>query len=132
MSCASTTGARILVVAGNENFGRTISRILGRCGYLTDVTRSGEEAVESLDRESYDLVLSEILLPGMCGLTVLCTTRAHGRKIPFVLLSECETERMRWIMSGVEGVRCLPLPVDVDRLKQVVAQSLGSGGPVTG
>lgn len=116
--------ARILVVEGNENFRGTISRILGRCGYQTDVAASGEEAVQSLEQEAYDLVLSEVVLPGMCGLTMLCTARAHGRQIPFVLLSECETERMRWIMSGVEGVHCLPLPVDVDQLKEVVAQCL--------
>jgi hypothetical protein len=60
----------------------------------------------------------------MCGLTVLCKTRQQGRATPFVLLSECQTERARWIMSGVDGVRCLPLPVDVDQLKRVVAESL--------
>jgi CheY-like chemotaxis protein len=119
-----TCGTRILVVAGNENFRRTLSRILCRCGYATDAAASGEDAVRSLESSAYDLVLSEVSLPGMCGLTVLCKTRSQGRAIPFVLLSECETERTRWIVSGVEGVRCLPLPVDVDQLKKVVAESL--------
>jgi len=44
--------------------------------------------------------------------------------IPFVLLSESETERMKWILSGMDGVRCLRLPVDVDQLKQVLASYL--------
>jgi CheY-like chemotaxis protein len=120
---SSAPSRRILLIAASDNFRRTISRILCRCGYAIDVACSGEEAVEALDRESYDLVLSEVLLPGMCGLTVVCTARQHGRNVPFVLLSETETERMRWIVSGVEGVRCLPLPVDVDQLKRVLADA---------
>jgi len=126
MHCASTATHRILLVASDENFRRTISRILGRSGYATDLACSGEDAIEALDREPYDLVLSEVQLPGMCGLTVLCTARQHGRSTPFVLLSETETERMRWILSGIDGVHCLRLPLDVDELKQVLAASLGT------
>ena len=126
MGCASAAVRRILLVATNENFRRTISRILCRCGYTTDLVGSGEEAISALDREQYDLVLSEVLLPGMCGLTVLCNARQHGRTIPFVLLSESETERMKWILSGIDGVRCLRLPVDVDQLKRVLASYLAA------
>src|SRR5689334_4595037 len=112
MSCADTSSRRILLVSTNENFRRTISRILCRCGYTTDVVGTGEEAITALDHEEYDLVLSEVLLPGKCGLTVLCNARQHGRDVPFVLLSESVTEKMKWILSGLEGVRCLKLPVD--------------------
>ena len=78
MSCFTGKGThRILVIAANENFRRTISRILCRCGYTTDLACSGEEAMRALEREPYDLVLSEVLLPGVvCGLTVLCTAPA--------------------------------------------------------
>ncbi len=128
MGCFTAKSAhRILVVAANENFRRTISRILCRCGYHTDLACSGEDAMRALEREQYDLVLSEVMLPGVvCGLTVLCTARQHGRSIPFILLTETETERLRWIVSGVEGVHCMKLPVDVDQLKQLVASSLSA------
>jgi DNA-binding response OmpR family regulator len=121
MSCLSAPSRRILVVAADENFSRTIGRILCRCGYTTDQVTSGEAAMEALEHTAYDLVLSEVALPGCCGLTLACRTRQHGRTTPFVLLGAPETERRRWIVSGVEGVYCLPLPLDVDRLKQVVA-----------
>ncbi len=124
MGCSSVGARRILLVSTNENFRRTISRILCRCGYVTDLVASGEEAISALERQEYDLVLSEVLLPGACGLTVLCDARQHGRTVPFVLLSESLTERMKWILSGIDRVRCLRLPVDVDQLKQVLASYL--------
>ena len=126
MSGLSQASRRILVVAADENSSRTIGRILCRCGYSTDQVTSGEAAIAALERNTYDLVLSEVALPGVCGLTLLCRARQLGRKTPFVLLGAPETERRRWIVSGVEGVHCLPLPLDVDRLKQVVAECLES------
>jgi DNA-binding response OmpR family regulator len=129
MSCSGTSSRRILVVSAHENFGMTISRILCRCGYQIDVVPSGEEAMKALDEATYDLVLSEVLLPGdICGLTVACKAREHGRKTPFIFLSETVTERMKWIVSGMEGVHCLRQPVDVDQLKEVVATSLDAAG----
>jgi DNA-binding response OmpR family regulator len=126
MSCASPGSPRILLVASDENFRRTLGRILCRSGYATEAVSCGEDAIGALEREPYDLVLSEVRLPGMCGVTMLCDARRHGRTIPFILLAESETERLRWILSGIDGVRCLHLPVDVDRLKEVVAACLGT------
>ena len=113
-----------MLVASDENFRRTIGRILCRCGYATEAASCGEDAIRALEDKPYDLVLSEIRLPGKCGLTVLCNARQHGRSTPFILLTESETERQKWIMSGMEGVECLRLPVDVDELKQAVARAL--------
>jgi DNA-binding response OmpR family regulator len=124
MSCASEPARRILVIAADDNFSGTIGRILCRCGYETERVSSGEAAMDALERATYDLVLSEVALPGVCGLTVLCRARQHGRTVPFVLMGMPETERRRWIVSGVDDVHCLPLPLDVDRLKQVVADCL--------
>jgi DNA-binding response OmpR family regulator len=124
MSGRSAPTRRILLVAADENFSRTIGRILCRCGYTTEQVRTGEAALEALEHHAYDLVLSEVALPGVCGLTLLCRARQHGRTTPFVLLGAPETERRRWIVSGVDGVHCLPLPLDVDQLKQVVANCL--------
>lgn len=124
MSLVPHSSRRILVVAADDNFSGTIGRILCRCGYTIDRVASGEAAISALEQHGYDLVLSEVALPGVCGLTVLCSARQQGRKTPFVLFGTPESERRRWIVSGVEDVHCLPLPLDVDRLKQVVAECL--------
>ena len=105
MSCASGSTRRILVIAADDNFSGTIGRILCRCGYETERVSSGEAAMEALERAPYDLVLSEVALPGVCGLTVLCRARQHGRKIPFVLIGAPETERRRWRIQPASRTR---------------------------
>lgn len=125
MEPAPNAMRRILLVASSENFRRTIGRILARCGYATDLACSGAAATQALDHETYDLVVSEMSLPDMGALSVLSAAREHGHTVPFVLLSEFETERMRWIVSGMDSVQCLSLPVDIDQLKCVLARQLG-------
>src|SRR5690242_20707833 len=66
MSVVSQLARRILVVAADENFSGTIGRILCRCGYTIDRVASGEAAISALDQHGYDLVLSEVALPGVC------------------------------------------------------------------
>ncbi len=67
---------RLLLIACNENFRRTLVRILCRCGYSVDAAGSGEDALNRLESASYDAVISEVLLPGtVCGLTILDRVR---------------------------------------------------------
>jgi len=113
---------RLLLVACNRNFRRTLERILCRCGYVVDGAANGEEALARIDRSRYDAVISEVVLSGnVCGLTVLDQVRRRYPKLPIILLTEGETARMRSALEQCGDVNCLTLPVDVDQLKRLIA-----------
>ncbi len=127
--CCETT-KRLLLIACNQNFRRTLERILCRCGYAVDSARSGEEALVSIDSRSYDAIISEVMLPGaVCGLTILDRVRRQYPHLPIILLTEGETARMRSALDQCQGVNCLPLPVDVDQLKYLIAVTTQSSHP---
>jgi DNA-binding NtrC family response regulator len=114
--------ARLLLVACSENFCKTLRRILGRCGYEVDCASSGESALASLAGSSYDALISEVHLPGrVCGITLLEQVRAAGHDLPMIILTEQETARVRAALDAERGVACLQMPLDVDRLKAVIA-----------
>jgi DNA-binding NtrC family response regulator len=122
-----TSPSRLLLVACSENFCKTLRRILNRCGYEVDCTRSGEEALASLDRGAYDAIISEVHLPGeVCGITLMQQIRAAGHGVPIIFLTEQETARVRAALDAWEGVACLQMPLDVDRLKELVASRCAS------
>ena len=50
-----------------------------REGYHVDAVMNGNDALELLDRESYDLVLLDEQMPGLSGIEVLSEIRARGR-----------------------------------------------------
>ncbi len=115
---------RLLLVVCNPNFRRTLERILARCGHAVDGVTSGEEALSRMERCSYDAVISEVFLPGnVCGLTVLEQVHRHRPELPIILLTEGETARLRAKLQHCRSVHCLPLPVDVDQLKRLIAAS---------
>ncbi|HUI28516.1 MAG TPA: response regulator [Candidatus Kryptonia bacterium] len=121
---------RLLLIACNPNFRRTLERILCRCGYTVDGAASGEEALARVESTAYDAIISEVMLPGsVCGLTVLDRVRRHHPNLPIILLTEAETARMRLALEQCAGVKCLTMPVDVDQLKQLIATSTRPAGP---
>jgi len=126
---ASGIAGRVLLVISNENFRRTLSRILARCGYPVECATSGEDALQRLETGSFRAVVSDVHLPGqVCGLTLLQQLRAAGRTIPMIFLTEEATARLRAALESIQGVECLPVPLDIDRLKEIVARLLAKGG----
>lgn len=67
-SSAETTKAyRILVVDDDETTRTLIARLMTSLGYKAEIVASGEEALKALERESADLILTDVQMPGMSG-----------------------------------------------------------------
>jgi sigma-B regulation protein RsbU (phosphoserine phosphatase) len=66
---------RLLVVDDNENNRDILSRRLARRGHTVDVAENGEKALDILERESFDLILLDIMMPGIDGIEVLKRVR---------------------------------------------------------
>lgn len=58
---------RILVVDDEEPVGALLGRLLRELGHSTKVVISGEMALEALDQEAFDLILTDVKMPGMSG-----------------------------------------------------------------
>ena len=78
----SATGDRILVVDDEPNICRLLQRYLGRIGYDVVTAGSVPEALDTLDGSHFDLVLTDLRLPGPSGLELLVevTGRVPARK----------------------------------------------------
>ena len=79
--------ARILVVEDNADLAAGIEYNLGLEGYDVRVAGTGPEALALADAWSPQLVLLDLMLPGMDGYRVLQTLRANGSTVPVMILS---------------------------------------------
>ena len=77
----------ILVVEDERALCETIVRSLRRLAYSVDFCSDGNEAIELLSIERYDLVLLDLNLPGIDGMTVLRTLRQTDRDTRVLILS---------------------------------------------
>src|SRR5207237_9419904 len=88
----SKNGASILVVDDEREIVRALRRSLSAHCDVVLTASSGEEAIELVARKPPDLLLLDLLLPGMSGLEVCRQVRAESN-VPIIVLSVKDAER---------------------------------------
>lgn len=120
---------RVLVVEDDARISADVCAALTAAGYLTDAASDGEDAWYRGDTEDYDVIVLDLGLPHMDGLTVLKKWREAKRKMPVIAL----TARGSW-MERVEGIDAgaddyLPKPFRMEelvaRIRALVRRSSG-------
>jgi DNA-binding NtrC family response regulator len=119
------SAAHILVVEDRESLRRMLERALEQEGYRVSTCADGEQATSRLAEESFDLVLTDLKLPGMSGIDVLRASREAQPRLPVVVLTAFGT-----VGSAVEAMKLgaadfLEKPVEIEDLFQLVESLLG-------
>jgi DNA-binding response OmpR family regulator len=111
---------RVLAVEDDPTIAGDLARALGAAGFRVEICADGEEAWFLGDTEDFDLVVLDLGLPKLDGLSVLKNWRANGRDMPVLVL----TARGAW-QERVEGIEAgaddyLPKPF---RMEELVARA---------
>ncbi len=114
---------RILIADDNRTNQRVVAKILERAGYKTQVVNNGEEALDALDGDSFDLVLMDVNMPVMNGLeaTKLYRFTAIGQPhLPIIALTADATPEVaqRCAEAGMDD--CVTKPIEPDRLLEII------------
>ena len=125
---------RILVVEDDVRIVRDIITTLESAGYVVEAVGDGEAAWFRGDMEDYDLVVLDLGLPRIDGLTVLKRWRAAGRSMPVIVLTArgAWAERVEGIDAGADDY--LPKPFRMEellaRIRALIRRSAGLGASV--
>jgi len=82
---------RVLVVDDEESFRETLAFMLRKEGFDVSTAESGSEALDTLERDGADLVLLDLMLPGVSG-TEVCRTIRQRTKVPVIMVTAKDTE----------------------------------------
>ena len=82
---------RILVVEDEDSFSDALSYLLGREGFEVGVADTGPKAIEEFDRNGADLVLLDLMLPGLSG-TEVCRQLRQRSNVPIIMLTAKDSE----------------------------------------
>jgi putative two-component system response regulator len=86
--------AKILIVDDESHICEIISRWLTAEGYICKTVTDGESAIDILNQESFDLVIADIMMPGMSGVDLLTFIKSRYSDIAVLMLTavdDCET-----------------------------------------
>jgi two-component system, OmpR family, copper resistance phosphate regulon response regulator CusR len=107
---------RILLIEDEFNVAQTLERGLKQQAHAVDVSTSGEEGLEKLRANIYDLLLLDLRLPGKDGWSVCKEVRAEGIAIPILMLTAHADyqDRVRGLDLGADDY--LTKPFDFEEL----------------
>ena len=83
----TATAEKILVVDDEEAIVKLVKRYLEAEGFFVSGARDGREALQRISAEEFDLVLLDIMLPGVDGLDVLREVRTSRPSLPVIMLT---------------------------------------------
>lgn len=111
----------VLIVDDEAEFATTLAERLKLRGYAASVALDGESALKRLENEDADIVLLDVMLPGMHGIEVLRRIRERQPDLPVILLTGQAGAR-----DGIEGMKqgargYLGKPVDLGELLDLFA-----------
>jgi DNA-binding response OmpR family regulator len=104
---------RILVVEDNEAILRGLRDNLTWEDYDVEVARTGDEALRLIQEEELDLVILDVMLPGMSGFEVCRRARREGREVPVLMLTARseEVDRLMGFDLGADDYLTKPFSV---------------------
>lgn len=82
---------RILIVEDEESYSEPLAYMLGREGYETAIADTGIKALEAFEKTGADLVLLDVMLPGLSGVDVCRKLRASSN-VPIIMLTAKDGE----------------------------------------
>ena len=120
---------RILVVDDEESVRDLIARSLSSAEYDVDTAEDGATAVDRLQNTDYDLLITDLKMPGMDGLSVIREARRKSADMPIIIITGFSTEAsaIEAINLGVSGY--LTKPFRLPRVLAATARALGEPVP---
>ncbi|MEU0663263.1 MULTISPECIES: response regulator transcription factor [Streptomyces] len=125
---------RLLIVEDEKRLALSLAAGLRAEGFAVDVVHDGLEGLHRAGEGAYDLVVLDIMLPGMNGYRVCAALRAAGNDVPILMLTakDGEYDEAEGLDTGADDYLTKPFSyvVLVARVKALLRRSGGSPSPV--
>ena len=119
---------KIMIVDDSRVMRAIVTRTLRQAGYVghevVEAT-NGREALELIEQESPDLVLSDWNMPEMSGIDLLCTLRDRGRDVRFGFVTSEGSSEMRQRASGAGAEFLIAKPFSAEQFRDALQPVIG-------
>jgi excisionase family DNA binding protein len=122
---AGATRPRVLVVDDEASIRDLLAKTLALAEYDVDVAPDGRSALERMRLYPYDLLIADLKMPGMDGLTVIREAKRYKADLPVIIITGFSTESsaIEAVNLGVAGY--LTKPFRVPQVLAAAAKALG-------
>ncbi len=106
--------ASILLVEDEDNLHEALKLNLELEGYGISSAYDGPQALKAVEQEYFDLIILDVMLPEMDGITVIETIRVHNNKVPILILSakNASADRVLGLKKGADDYLSKPFNLE--------------------
>ncbi|MCH6566376.1 MAG: response regulator transcription factor, partial [Proteobacteria bacterium] len=125
---------KVLLVEDSERLQRSLLTGLHKSGFSVDQAFDGKQAMEFVASNQYEVIILDMMLPKIDGLTVLTSIRSRGNNVHILILSANDQteDRIRGLDLGADDYLVKPFAFDelVSRLRALSRRSNGTKNPL--
>jgi len=125
---------RILVVEDEPDLAATLHKALTEEGFAVDVAGDGEDALWQAGSINYDVIVLDLMLPGVDALTVLARLRVAGSRVPVLVLTarDSSAEKVGALNTGADDYLTKPFTFAelLARIRALIRRAAGSPAPM--
>ena len=114
---------KILVVEDDSSFGMMVVQHLRKNGYKATLTKSAKEALVALKRDNYNLVLTDLRLPGMDGIELLKEIRSNNPRQTVVLMTSYGHVKTAVQAMKLGAFEYITKPIDHEELLNIIHEA---------
>lgn len=105
---------KILIAEDDKDLRQLFSHILMKNGYVTTCVSNGQEALDALDKEYYDLIISDIMMPVMNGYEFIRLLRSAGNHTPVMMITAKDAfdDMREGFVSGTDDYMVKPININ--------------------
>ena len=105
---------KILIVEDDRELRQLFAHVLIKNGYRADGVSNGREALDAMEKDYYDLIISDIMMPGMDGYELVRTLREAGNTTPVLMITAKDAfdDMKMGFLSGTDDYMVKPVNVN--------------------
>ncbi len=120
-----TARPRVLVVDDEPSIRDLLSKMLALVDYTVDVAPDGQSALEHMRLGSYNLLITDLRMPGMDGISVIHAARRLQADLPVIIITGFSTEASAIEAANLGVAGYLTKPFRVPKVLEAAAKALG-------
>ncbi|MCB1120378.1 MAG: response regulator transcription factor [Verrucomicrobiae bacterium] len=124
---------KLLLIEDSKRLLRSLSHGLKKQGFSVDVAEDGRDGLDFAMYNAYDVILLDLMLPGIDGLTILRKLRASGKRTHILILSARDQveDRVKGLKLGADDYMIKPFSFDelVARIQTLIRRKYEKKSP---